>query len=76
MDSRQILRKHVSGAIARRESALSVPEKHQLRIARGSMRANCAMLAVMGGPNHNDAVNIIHQLTGAIVGIDSDCSCS
>lgn len=69
------LRKHVSGAIAKRERSLSVPERHQLRIARASMHANCAMLGVMGGPNHREAVSIIHALTGAIVGINFPCTC-
>ena len=72
----EALRHHVSGAIARREKALSVPDKHRLRIARDSVRAPCAMLGVTGGPNHSQARNIIHQLTGQIVGIDADCTCN
>lgn len=69
------LRKHVSGAIARRQRSLSVPERHQLKIARDSMRYACAMLAVMGGPNHVEAATTIYALTGAIVAIDNRCNC-
>lgn len=69
------LRKHVTGSVQRRESALSVPERHQLRIARDSMRMACPMLGVMGGPNHREATAIIARLTGAIAGIDAECTC-
>lgn len=69
------LQKHVSGAVAKREQTLSVPDRHQLKIARDSLRAPCAMLGVMGGPNHREAREIIHRLTGAIAGINFDCTC-
>lgn len=69
------LRYHVSGKIARREKALDVGQRHQLRIARDSMRMHCAGVLIMGGPNHYDAAAIIERLTGAIVAIDADCTC-
>ena len=69
------LRRNVTGKIAQRERALSVPDKHLLRIARDSGRMPCAMLGVMGGPNHYDAAEIIARLTGAIVAIDAPCTC-
>jgi hypothetical protein len=69
------MHKVITGRVQKRERSLSVPEKHQLRIARDSMNMNCVGVAVMGGPNHQQAVSIIHQLTGAIAGINFDCTC-
>lgn len=43
---------------------LSVPERHQLRVAIDSMNMHPAMLGVMGGPNVEEARKIIKQLTG------------
>ena len=54
---------------------LTVPETHQLKIAKKTMKMNCVGALVLGGPNHYEAANIIHELTGAIVAIDSPCSC-
>lgn len=71
----ETLRKHVSGKIAERTRNLSVPDKHALRIAKDSMNMNCAILGVMGGPNHREAVNVIHRLSGAIAGISFNCTC-
>ena len=59
----------------RARRTLSVPDQHQLRIARRTMRYNCIGAAVMGGPNHFQAASIIHQLTGVFVNIDADCTC-
>ncbi len=69
------LRKHVTGTIRARERGLGVPERHQLRIAKDSMRKHCVGLAILGGPNHHESVRIIERLTGAIIGIDADCTC-
>lgn len=43
---------------------LSVPEQHQLNIARKTMRMSDAAAAVMGGPNKEEAAAIILKLTG------------
>ncbi|KKK66518.1 hypothetical protein LCGC14_2963280, partial [marine sediment metagenome] len=50
------------GRAPRRE--LSVPEKHQLRIARDTMRMTPAMARVMGGPDIEESKKIIQELTG------------
>lgn len=71
----ETLSRVVSGAIRKRERSLSVPERHQLKVARGSMRMHCAGALIMGGPNHYQSARIIEQLTGAIIGIDADCKC-
>ncbi len=70
------LQKVMEQVSARRNSQLSVPERHQLKIARGSMRMHCVGVSIMGGPNHYQAADIIERLSGAIVGIDADCTCS
>jgi hypothetical protein len=43
---------------------LSVFDKHQLKIARDSLRMPDAMLGVMGGPSKAEAREIIKRLTG------------
>jgi len=43
---------------------LSVPEQHQLRIARDTMKMSPAMARIMGGPNVDEAIEIIRRLTG------------
>lgn len=43
---------------------LSVPDRHQLRIARDTLRMSDAMVAVMGGPDKATARKIIRELTG------------
>lgn len=40
-------------------AAMSVPDKHQLRIAIDSLKANPAMLGVMGGPSKEEALQIL-----------------
>ncbi len=70
------LRKHVTVAIKKRTSGLAVPERHQLKIAKSSMSKHCIGLAIIGGPNHRESARIIERLTGAIVGIDADCTCA
>jgi len=47
-----------------RRRELSVPEKHQLRIARDTLRMPDAMVRVMGGPTKAEAKEIIKRLTG------------
>ena len=41
------------------QSRLSVPEQHQLKIARDTLRMPDAMAAVMGGPTKTEAKAII-----------------
>ena len=43
---------------------LSVPERHQLKIARDTLKMNETMARVMGGPSHAEAREIIYRLTG------------
>lgn len=43
---------------------LSVPEKHQLRIARDTMKMSDAGARILGGPNKEEARAIIIKLTG------------
>jgi hypothetical protein len=43
---------------------LTVPEKHQLRIARQTLKMSDAMVSVMGGMSKGEARQIIYRLTG------------
>jgi hypothetical protein len=43
---------------------LGVPERHQLRIARDTLRLKDEMVGVMGGPSKAEAREIIYRLTG------------
>lgn len=43
---------------------LSVPEKHQLKIAKKTLRMNDVFSLVMGGPSKSEAREIIYRLTG------------
>lgn len=43
---------------------LSVPEQHQLRIAKQTLKMADAAVGVMGGPNKEEARAIIRRLTG------------
>ncbi len=47
---------------------LTVPEQHQLRIARATLKMSPVMARVMGGPDHEEAIEIIRRLTGKEVG--------
>ena len=62
-------------AIARTVATLDVARRHQLRIARETMQMNCIGARVMGGPNHREAVKIIHELSGVFAGLAADCTC-
>ena len=59
----------------RQKKELSVPERHQLTIAKSTMRMHCVGALIMGGMNHKTAVGVIKKLTGKIVSLDSDCTC-
>ena len=43
---------------------LSVPEKHQLRVARATLKMSDVGALIMGGPNKEQAREIIRKLTG------------
>lgn len=47
-----------------RRRKLTVPERHQLRVARDTLKMSPAMAAVMGGPTRAEACEIIERLTG------------
>jgi hypothetical protein len=43
---------------------LTVPEKHQLRIARKTLKMSDVGALIMGGPSREEARLIIQRLTG------------
>jgi len=43
---------------------LSVPERHQLKIARHTLTLSVAGALILGGPTHVEAAEIIERLTG------------
>lgn len=43
---------------------LSVPERHQLRIARKTLKLSDVGALIMGGPSKDEARQIIRDLTG------------
>lgn len=43
---------------------LSVPERHQLRIARDTLKMSEVGALILGGPNHAEAREIITRFTG------------
>lgn len=43
---------------------LTVPEKHQLKIARRTLELSEVGALILGGPNHKEAREIIFRLTG------------
>ena len=44
--------------------SLSVPERHQLRIARDTLKMSDVGALIMGGPSKAEAKRIIARLTG------------
>lgn len=46
---------------------LSVPERHQLRIARKTLKMSDVGARIMGGPSKDEARRIIAELTGKAV---------
>ena len=43
---------------------LSIPEQHQLRVARDTLKMNDVMARVMGGMTKEEAREVIQRLTG------------
>lgn len=59
-------------------SKLSVPEQHQVKVARATMKMSCVGALCMGGPNHVEASKILRALRpdlGAEKYLDDDCTC-
>lgn len=54
---------------------MTVPEQHQLKIARASMKMHCTGIRIMGGPDHVESAFIIARLTGKFTKLDPDCTC-
>ena len=57
---------------------MGTAEKHQLKIARNTMRMHCAGARIMGGLGddpHREAARIIRRITGKPASIDPDCTC-
>jgi len=52
------------GKPKRHKVELSVYEKHQLKIARSTLKMSEIGARIMGGPNHEEAKEIILRLTG------------
>jgi len=44
--------------------SLSVPEKHQLKVAKDTLKMSDVGAMIMGGPNKDEARKIIFNLTG------------
>ena len=54
---------------------MTIPEQHQLAIARKTMRLSCVGAMIMGGPNHKESIIIIAKLTGRRLILPEDCTC-
>jgi hypothetical protein len=48
----------------KKKRELTVPERHQLRIAKQTINMPDAIAAIMGGPSKDDAEATIIELTG------------
>ena len=54
---------------------LSVPQRHQLKIAKDTMRLTCLGTNCLGGMDHQCAVAVIKEFTEQTVHVASDCIC-
>jgi hypothetical protein len=52
-----------------------IANKHQLAIARRTLRLHCIGARILGGPNHAEAVLIIKRLTGKEPKLPDECTC-
>jgi hypothetical protein len=57
------------GDMVKNKTQLSVPEKHQLKIARDTMKMTCVFCAVMGGMSHIEAGRLLN------VPLPKNCTC-
>lgn len=57
-----------SGTTPNPKGPLSVPDKHQLKIARDTLKMTETMARVMGGMTHGEAKRTIYRLTGKYPG--------
>jgi hypothetical protein len=48
------------------KTELSVPERHQLRIARDTLKLSDVGAMIMGGMTKDEAVKVIYRLTGKV----------
>jgi hypothetical protein len=53
-----------------KKSSLTVPEQHQRRVARDTMRMHCTGARIMGGMTHHIAARLLG------VSIPVDCTCA
>ena len=51
------------------KTQLSVPENHQLKIARDTMKMTCVFCAIMGGASHVKASKLLN------VPLPKNCTC-
>jgi len=56
---------------------MDIFKKHQLRIARDTLKMHCVGAYIMGGlpRGHVDAKAIIEKLTGKIITLPPECKC-
>jgi hypothetical protein len=64
---RDAMRRVISGGAARREQALSVFDRHRLRIARDTLKLSDVGARIMGGMTKDEARQVIFELTGVVV---------
>ena len=50
---------------------LSVPEQHQLRIARRTLKLHDAAILILGGMSKAEAQAVIARLTGKVLGLEN-----
>jgi len=57
---------------------MDIFKKHQLKIARDTLKMHCLGAYIMGGlpQGHVDAVRIIKQATGKDVALPAQCKCA
>ena len=49
--------------------------RHRLKIAHDTMRLGCNFARILGGMNHVEAIDVIRDLTGAVVYVPEPCAC-
>lgn len=54
---------------------MTVPEQHQLKVARSVMRNTCVGAYILGPYGHPEARAIIERLAGKVVALSMDCDC-
>ncbi len=54
---------------------MTVPEQHQLKVARSVMKNSCVGTRILGPYGHQTAREIIERLTGKTLALSFDCDC-